>query len=141
MCESETCMIINKSINTIRYKAYLSHKLSAIIRNKVSVQIQNNRMHVIEWGKPIKHSNQSINEKIIYVGSHQNPIYLVWISLTNSIVLELWRSHSCLCKIKRNKRLFENQSRIKTVWEKTGFLKFIWKFEFLKLFENWSLKN
>ena len=48
MCESETCMIMNKSINTIGYKAYLSHKLSAIIRDKVSAQIQNNHMHVIE---------------------------------------------------------------------------------------------
>ena len=141
MCESETCMIINKSINTIRYKAYLSHKLSAIIRNKVSVQIQNNRMHVIEWGEPIKHNNRSINEKITYVASHQNPICLARISITNSIVLELWRSHSCLCKIKRNIRLFENQSEIKIVREKIGFLKFIWKLESRKLFENWSFGN
>ena len=141
MCESKTCMIINKSINTIGCEAYLSHKLSAIIRDKVSAQIQNNRMHVIEWGKPIKHSNQSISEKITYVGSYQNPIYLAWISLTNSIVLELWRSHSFLCKIKRNRRLFENQSGIKTVREKIGFLKFIWKFESRKLFENWSFEN
>ena len=134
-------MIINKSINTIGYKAYLSHKLSAIIRDKVSTQIQNNRMHVIEWGEPIKHNNRSINEKITYVASHQNPICLARISITNSIVLELWRSHSCLCKIKRNIRLFENQSEIKIVREKIGFLKFIWKLEFRKLFENWSFGN
>ena len=49
--------------------------------------------------------------------------------------------HSCLCKIKRNRRLFENWSGIKTVREKTGFLKFIWKLESRKLFQNWSLGN
>ena len=48
MCESETCMIINKSINTIGFETYLNHKLSVIIRDKINAQIQNNRMHVIE---------------------------------------------------------------------------------------------
>ena len=48
MCESKTCMITNKLMYTIKYEAYLSHKLSAIIRDKVSSQIQNNLMHVIE---------------------------------------------------------------------------------------------
>ena len=32
---------------------------------------------------------------------------------------------SCLYKIKRNRRLFENQSGINTIREKIGFLKFI----------------
>ena len=40
--------------------------------------------------------------------------------------------HSCLCKIERNRISFENQSGIKTVWKKIGFLKIgvskiIWK--------------
>ena len=43
MYENKTRMITNKLINTSGYKAYLSHKLSAIIRDKVSAQIQNNR--------------------------------------------------------------------------------------------------
>ena len=76
MCESKTRMITNKLINIIKHPAYLSRKLSAIIRDKVSAQIQNNLMHVIERGKPIKHSNQSMNEKTTYVRSHQNPIDL-----------------------------------------------------------------
>ena len=33
--------------------------------------------------------------------------------------------YSYLCKIKRNKRLFENRSGIKTVRKKIGFFKFI----------------
>ena len=48
MFEGKTRMITNKLINTIKYEAYLSHKLSAIIRDKVSAQIQNNLMYVIE---------------------------------------------------------------------------------------------
>ena len=61
-------MITNKSINIIECEAYLSHKLSAIIRDNVSTQIRNNHMHVTERDKSIRHSNQSINEKITHVG-------------------------------------------------------------------------
>ena len=46
--------------------------------------------------------------------------------------MEVMKIHYCLCKIKRNRISFENQSRIKTIWEKIGFL---------KLFENWRLEN
>ena len=75
-----------------------------------------------------------------------------------------------LIKIKRSGRLFENQNIIKTIWEKIGFSKFIWKkwnlegylkievlrikfknwnfgnwnwkkLEFLKLFESWNYEN
>ena len=42
-------------------------------------------------------------------------------------------------KIKENERLFENHNGIKIVREKTGFLKFIWKSESRRLFENRSL--
>ena len=38
-----------------------------------------------------------------------------------------------LIEIKRNIRSFENQSGIKTIWEKTGFLKFIWKIGISKI--------
>ena len=54
MYENKTRMITNKLINIVGYKAYLSHKLSAIIRDKVSVQIQNNRMH----GHRMRQTNQ-----------------------------------------------------------------------------------
>ena len=50
--------------------------------------------------------------------------------------------HSCLCKkIKRNRTLFKNRSGIKAIREKTGFLRFIWKLESRKLFEDWSLEK
>ena len=54
MNENKTRMITHKLINTIEYKAYLSHKLSAIIRDKVSAQIQNNCVH----GHRIRQTNQ-----------------------------------------------------------------------------------
>ena len=83
----------------------------------------------------ITNGTQDISLKFIFIlskislmlGPHQNLIYLAWIGLTNFIILELWKIHSYLCKIKRNIRLFENQSGIKIVRGKTGFLKFIWK--------------
>ena len=56
MCESKTRMITNKSINIIGHEAYLNYKLSAVIRDKVR--------------------NQTINEKITYIESPQNPIDL-----------------------------------------------------------------
>ena len=35
------------------------------------------------------------------LGLHQRPIYFAWINLTNSIILELWKIHSCLLKIEK----------------------------------------
>ena len=49
--------------------------------------------------------------------------------------------HSCLCKKKKNITLFKNRSGIKAIREKTGFLRFIWKLESRKLFEDWSLEK
>ena len=99
-------------------------------KTKVSKQVQNNRMHVLEWNKSIMYDNQSINQsmrKSHMLGPHQSPIYLAWIGLTNFIILKLRKINYSLCKINRNRRLFENQSGIKIVREKIGFVKFIWK--------------
>ena len=65
---------------------------------------------------------------------------LVWIGLTNSIVLELWEEKKTflLIKSKRDRRLFSNYSGIKTVWEKIGFFKFIWKIGVSKI--TWKSK-
>ena len=43
--------------------------------------------------------------------------------------------------IGKNRRLFENQSGIKTVRKNIGFSKFIWKLKSRNLFGNWSLEN
>ena len=48
-------------------------------KTKVSKQVQNNRMHVLEWNKSIMYNNQSINQsmrKSHMLGSRQSPIYL-----------------------------------------------------------------
>ena len=115
-------------------------------KSEVSAQLKNNFKHVIEQNK-INHAwqlNQSILQSIIKSrmwSPHQSSIDLAWINITNSIILKLWKWHSCLYKIKRKRRLFENQSGIKTVRVKTGFLKFIWKLKSRRLYDNWSLGN
>ena len=106
----------------------------ALSRSKVSAPSRNNFEHVIEQNK-IDHvwqlnqtNNQSIIRKSHMLGPHQSPIYIARINLTNPIISELWRFIILACvKIKRNRTLFKNRGEIKTIWEKIGFLKFIWK--------------
>ena len=77
------------------------------------------------------------------LGPHQSQIYfsMNWSHKFHCFRIMRKKKTFLLIKIKRDRRLFENQSGIKTVREKIGFLKFIWKFESRKLFENWSLRN
>ena len=81
------------------------------------------------YDNQVNQSDQSIDHKITYVGPPPKPVYFAWINITDSITSELWKVHSCLCKVKRNKRLFETRMELKIVREKTGFLKFILKLE------------
>ena len=81
------------------------------------------------YDNQVNQSDQSIDHKITYVGPPPKPVYFAWINITDSITQELWKVHSCLCKVKRNKRLFETRMELKIVREKTGFLKFILKLE------------
>ena len=52
----------------------------------------------------------TIRRENSYIGPAP-PIDFAWINPTNFIILELQKSYSCLFKIKRNKRLFENQRK------------------------------
>ena len=125
MCESKTRMMTNKLINTIKYEAYLSHKLSVIIRDKVNAQTQSNLMHVRGRGKPIKYSNQSIHEKTTYVGSHQNPVYFAWTNSNNSII-QNYRIKFMLI-LKR----FKNKKNVEKTWsERKMAIYFIEKWDF-----------
>ena len=76
----------------------------------------------------IKHVSWQSEEKTHMYDPHQSPIYLTWISLTNSIILELWKLHSCLFKIKRNRKIIlkSNEKFMKVfAWKKkaTSLLK------------------
>ena len=90
-------------------------------KSEVSAQLKNNFKHVIGQNRnnrawQLNQSiNQSINYKVTHVGLPPKPIYFAWINVTNSIILELWKIHSLLIKIKRSIKLFENQSGIKTI--------------------------
>ena len=92
-------------------------------------------MHIKEQDKDqtilIKYNNWQSEEKTHMWGSHQSPIYLAWISLTNSIILELGKIHSCLFKIKINRRLFENRRKFVQVHTKMKMVADLLKSEFL----------
>ena len=136
----------------VRAGAYLGservmrhHEMRLVHKNQYKIYLMH---HLTEY--EITNGTHDISLKFIFIlskislmlGPHQNLIYLAWIGLTNFIILELWKIHSYLCKIKRNKRLFENQSGIKTVQGKIEFLKFIWKLEFLEIkFKNGNFRN
>ena len=113
----------------------------ALSRSEISAPLRNNFEHVIERNKTDhawqlnQTNNQSIIRKSHMLGPHQKPIYIAWINLTNPIISELWRFIILACvKIKRNRTLFKNRGEIKTIRERTGFLRFIWKLESRKLF-------
>ena len=63
------------------------------------------------------------------LGPHQSPIYfsMNWSHKFHCFRIMRKKKTLLLIKIKRDRRLFENQSGIKTVWKKIRFLKFIWK--------------
>ena len=88
-------------------------------KNRVSEQTQNDQVHIKEQSKSITHGkqiNQSASQswnRVCGVPTKARFIS-VRINLTNSIILELWQfTHSYLCKVERNRRLFENQIGIK----------------------------
>ena len=76
----------------------------------------------------IKSNNQSIHHKVTHVGPPPKPDWSCMNWSHKFHYFWIMKIHySCLCKTKRSRRSFENQSGIKTIWEKIGFLKFIWK--------------
>ena len=93
--------------------------------------------------------NQSLNHKITYIGPPPQPVYFAWINITNSIIPELWKIHSCSLKSRetedcskngiknnwRGNRIFEIHLKN---WSLKGYLKigvfeFIWISNFYKL--------
>ena len=104
------------------------HETELVFNNEYKIY----HMHIKEQDKDqtilIKYNNSQSEKKTHMWGSHQSPIYLAWISLTNSTILELWKIHSCLFKIKRNiKNYFKIKEKFMKVlaWKKktTSLLK------------------
>ena len=118
----------------------------ALSRSEVSTQLRNNFEHVIEQNK-IDHVwqlNQTNNQSIIRKSHMLGPPKPDWSCMNWSHKFHYFGimkiHYSCLCKTKRSRRSFENQSGIKAIWEKIRFLKFNWKLESRKSLENWSFK-
>ena len=106
---------------------------NALSRKGIGAQLMNTKHSSSATKSSTKSSHNTIQSNRLpketsnNVGPHQNPIYLARISITNFVILELWKSHSDLCKTKGNNRLLENWDGIKIVREKTWFLRFIQK--------------
>ena len=89
--------------NNTKYITCVSRIRTKIKQYSLSIAIDNQKRKLI-CGTPTK-----------------NPIYPAWISLTNSIILELSKIHFYLFKIKRNKK--KNYFKIKEKFMKV----FAWK--------------
>ena len=126
-------------------------------------------MHVIEWGKPIKHGNKLVNEKMrksLMLGLNKARFIFAWINSINSINSIIWRYKIKFIPILKN---FKNQGKCEIAcrrkWQqillKIGLLrdknseekmkswnylrienlKIIWKLEFGKLFLKSKMKK
>ena len=121
----------------VQQTAMRYHKIGLVDKRRLIMYISWN---IADQSRMTNKSNkQSINHKeITYVGPPPKPDHFAWINITDSIILDLWKIHSCLYKIKRDRKLLENQSGIKNVWEnwifeiymKIGVLGISWKLEF-----------
>ena len=139
---------------------------NALSRNEVSAQIMDIKYisHATksstESSRVTIQSNRFSKETSNDVGSPSKPnlSFMDWSH--KFYYFGIVKIHYYLYEIKRTRRLFENQSGIKIVWEKTRFLKFIkigvsniiWKLDIRKLnlrigiseikFErNWNFEN
>ena len=87
----------------------------------------------------IKASDQSIDHKVTHVGPPPKPVYLAWLNVTYSIILELWKIRSRLLKsrgaedrlkTKAVLKLFERKLDFWNLIEKNGISKITRKLEF-----------
>ena len=83
---------------------------------------------------------KSINHKITYVGPPPKPVYFAWINVIDSIILELWKIHSCLLKSRGAEDCLKTKVELKLFERKLDFWNLFEKFESRKLLENWSFR-
>ena len=87
-------------------------------------------MHVIEHNESImcdNQINQSINHKITYAGSLPQPVYFAWINITDSIIPDLWKIHSCLLKSRGAENCSKTIMELKLFERKSDFWNLFWK--------------
>ena len=100
-------------------------------------------MHVIEQNESImcdNHINPSINHKITYVGPPPKPVYFVWINVTDSIILELWKIRSRLLKSRGAEDRMKTRAELKLFERKLDFWNLIEKMESRRSLESWSFR-
>ena len=84
--------------------------------------------------------NQSINHKITYVGPPPQPVYFAWVNVTDSIIPELWKSHSCLLKSRWAEDCLRTRVELKLFERKSDFWNLFERLESQRLLKNWSFR-
>ena len=99
---------------------------NALSRNGISTQLTNTNYSscISKCKTRLKQNTLSTtidNQKGSNTGPAPKPNLLFMSYSHKSHVLELWRNHYCLCRIKEIRRLFKNRNGIKTIGVKTWF--------------------
>ena len=88
----------------------------------------------------IKASDQSIDHKVTHVGPPPKPVYLVWLNVTDSIILELWKIRSRLLKSRGPFNRLKARAELKLFGRKLDFWNLIEKLESRRSLANWSFR-
>ena len=98
----------------------------------------------------IQSNNQSINNKVTHAGPPPKIVYLAWLNVADSIILELWKIRSRLLKSRGAEdrlktrvelKLFERKLNFWNLIEKNGISKITRKLEFYSLFEDQTFRG
>ena len=85
-------------------------------------------------------NNKSINHKITYVGPPSQPVYFAWFNVSDSIIPELWKVHSCLLKSRGVEDCLKAKVELKLFERKSDFWNLFERLESRRLFKNWSFR-
>ena len=87
-----------------------------------------------------KSINRSINHKVTHVGPPPKPVYLAWLNVTDSIILELWKIRSRLLKSRGVEDRLKTRAELKLFERKLDFWNLIENLESRRSLENWSFR-
>ena len=85
-------------------------------------------------------NNQSINHEVTHVGPPSKPVYLAWLNVTDSIILELWKIRSRLLKSRGAEDRLKTRAELKLFERKLDFWNLTEKLESRRSLENWSFR-
>ena len=83
---------------------------------------------------------KSINHEVTYVRPPPQPIYFAWVNVSDSIIPELWKVHSCLLKSRGTEGCLKARVELKLSKRKSDFWNLFARLESRRLFKNWSFR-